>query len=702
MRSTVLLIVFLCVVSARAHAAPLDDAFNDGKTFGKTQNPATAGKVNGGNAATNVPNYNTTSPEAGYYGSGNLTTDGSARTAACAGQTGTAYADQACIATNFSQTNPTKRPVFVIQPTDSVVTTSKTIANDPAKVIGPLDGTFGGCKTVTTTTPPVYENHTCNEYRSVADTTCSKTLTVDVTFQNTCVPGTWITVQQQRPGAPADTMVAQVLCELGRTDGKLTFRFDAYGGQGECVGPQTVDLSTTPAGINGAVAALAPHWEGACRTNMRVVELAGSGCTGDNCAYQFLYAEPTYVCPAGQVSGGQFINNIGIGLGQSLPPDQCYTTTAPLPSFGGSPPCPTGTTGPYQTGVFPNVQAVCIAPAGTATPGPGLWNYLVPLAFDYPRVKTIVTDNWVNDCATFEARVGQETCQLLSSVCSDGPSTKVISGLPITRDCWKQDLAFRCTQTTAQSDCQPLIDQGCEQIGSKCIATFADGSCSLLEQTYRCKVKDGATSTITDCGTQSFCLTGNCFDAGYAPDKDFAVAVTTLEAGKEMGKQFDPATFQVFKGQDNRCDKKLFNGFNCCTVGDAINSFPLKQACNDDEKALAKKRDARMCHMVGSFCSQKILGACVKKTETYCCFLSLLSRIIHEQGRPQLPRGWGDPQNPDCAGLTVTQLQSLDFAKMDLSEFYAEIVPKAADTAAMQGAAGGKLSNCYFGKGQCQ
>ena len=39
---------------------------------------------------------------------------------------------------------------------------------------------------------------------------------------------------------------------------------------------------------------------------------------------------------------------------------------------------------------------------------------------------------------------------------------------------------------------------------------------------------------------------------------------------------------------------------------------------------------------------------------------------------------------------------------MDLSEFYAEIVPKAADTAAMQGAAGGKLSNCYFGKGQCQ
>ena len=105
--------------------------------------------------------------------------------------------------------------------------------------------------------------------------------------------------------------------------------------------------------------------------------------------------------------------------------------------------------------------------------------------------------------------------------------------------------------------------------------------------------------------------------------------------------------------------------------------------------------------MVGSYCSQKFLGACVKKTETYCCFLSLLARIIHEQGRPQLPRGWGDPEKPDCAGLTVTQLQSLDFAKMDLSEFYAEIKATLPDAAALQNKAGTTVSNCYYGKGKC-
>ena len=120
--------------------------------------------------------------------------------------------------------------------------------------------------------------------------------------------------------------------------------------------------------------------------------------------------------------------------------------------------------------------------------------------------------------------------------------------------------------------------------------------------------------------------------------------------------------------------------------------------CEQAEQILAMKRDNRLCHGVGSFCSSRlpIIGICVETTQSYCCFNSRLARILNEQGRGQLGRGWGGPQNPDCGGFTVTQLQSLDFSRMNLSEFYAEIAPTLPDVGAMRSRAQQKV-NSYFG-----
>jgi conjugal transfer mating pair stabilization protein TraN len=119
--------------------------------------------------------------------------------------------------------------------------------------------------------------------------------------------------------------------------------------------------------------------------------------------------------------------------------------------------------------------------------------------------------------------------------------------------------------------------------------------------------------------------------------------------------------------------------------------------CEQDEQILAMKRDARLCAGVGSYCSSRIpiLRICIETTESYCCFNSRLSRIINEQGRAQLGKGWGAPQSPDCSGFTVTQLQSLDFSRMNLSEFYAEIAPTLPDVGAMRNRAQQKIDN-YF------
>jgi conjugal transfer mating pair stabilization protein TraN len=121
-------------------------------------------------------------------------------------------------------------------------------------------------------------------------------------------------------------------------------------------------------------------------------------------------------------------------------------------------------------------------------------------------------------------------------------------------------------------------------------------------------------------------------------------------------------------------------------------------SCEQAEQILAMKNDNRLCHSVGSYCSIKvpIIGTCVETTQTYCCFNSKLARILNEQGRAQLARSWGGAKSPDCSGFTVAQLQSLDFARMDLTEFYAEIAPKMPDVGALQQQAQQRV-NSYFG-----
>lgn len=121
-------------------------------------------------------------------------------------------------------------------------------------------------------------------------------------------------------------------------------------------------------------------------------------------------------------------------------------------------------------------------------------------------------------------------------------------------------------------------------------------------------------------------------------------------------------------------------------------------SCDDAEQVLAMKRDNRLCHGIGSYCSARlpIIRTCIETTETYCCFNSRLSRIINEQGRAQLGRGWGGAQGPDCGGFALAQLQALDFSRMDLTEFYAEIAPTLPNLGDMQQRAQQKVDS-YFG-----
>ena len=101
--------------------------------------------------------------------------------------------------------------------------------------------------------------------------------------------------------------------------------------------------------------------------------------------------------------------------------------------------------------------------------------------------------------------------------------------------------------------------------------------------------------------------------------------------------------------------------------------------CDKMDINTTNARDSGMCHEVGGYCdSKKALVGCIQKAKGFCCYNSKLARIMAEQGRPQLEAfgadgGWGGGKSPNCRGYTPEEFQSLDFNKIDLSEYYAVV-----------------------------
>jgi conjugal transfer mating pair stabilization protein TraN len=105
--------------------------------------------------------------------------------------------------------------------------------------------------------------------------------------------------------------------------------------------------------------------------------------------------------------------------------------------------------------------------------------------------------------------------------------------------------------------------------------------------------------------------------------------------------------------------------------------------CEEEEFEVGAKRELKLCHKVGSYCADDSLFGCIEKRESYCCFNSPLARIINQQVRRVGGIPWGDEESPDCSGLTVGELRSVDWGHVNLSEWIAILartnnLPKAS------------------------
>ncbi|MGV8948503.1 MAG: conjugal transfer protein TraN [Candidatus Paracaedibacter sp.] len=304
--------------------------------------------------------------------------------------------------------------------------------------------------------------------------------------------------------------------------------------------------------------------------------------------------------------------------------------------------------------------------------------YTIPvyLNFDifYKRAVTEddVSERIVNNCQSLEEKVEKGLCSYEDVIITEGPQTRIINDHPVTRDWWCRKKVYRC-HYPAKNDCAALRAKGCYQINSVCKEKVGE-VCVVWEQTYKCPSgKKIVKSFRSSNKANPFCLSGDCADKSYAPNKDFAETMSLMSVLKEAGD--DLRNFgSIFKGLDWRCTRHCIGFKDCCGNGRGWGVSLNLASCDKKEQTLAELRKKNRCIQVGTYCAEKELGICIRKKTTFCCYDTKLAKIVQEQGKRQLGLGFGDPKQPQCQGLTIEQLALLDFSKIDFSDMLADIV----------------------------
>ena len=177
------------------------------------------------------------------------------------------------------------------------------------------------------------------------------------------------------------------------------------------------------------------------------------------------------------------------------------------------------------------------------------------------------------------------------------------------------------------------------------------------------------------CGGMRYCVGAGCETVQPQANSGFVDATTRLNMALELGgEEFDREKLRFFAGKRRACTIRLFGLANCCKNNGFLEGLA---GCKKSERELAQARHDGLTHYLGKYCSKKtFFGICIRRARAWCVFGSKLGRILQQQGRGQLGVGWGS-----CRGLTVAEIESIDFASVDLSEFTENLMDGSSDPA---------------------
>ncbi|EGX5391090.1 type-F conjugative transfer system mating-pair stabilization protein TraN [Salmonella enterica] len=279
---------------------------------------------------------------------------------------------------------------------------------------------------------------------------------------------------------------------------------------------------------------------------------------------------------------------------------------------------------------------------------------------------------WTESCPFNKA---EEVLQ--GSQCTEAGGNRVISmggkEYTVYSDCW----AWKDTYLKQEADngsCDVYMrNPACTASHVNC-QEKSGSTCLQEEVTFSCEKK--VTGEAQLCSGQLVCANGECDAIENGTSDGFGKAVSALAAVTAAAQDvaaMNDVNVRAFTGKPVECRMAIAGFNNCCKDSGWGQGIGLAH-CDSEEKALGKAKEKLLTVYVGTYCSKKALGVCLQKKKAYCQFDSKLAQIVQAQGRKgQLGIGFGSGKHPDCRGITVEELQSLRFDRMDFSNFYSDL-----------------------------
>ncbi|EDH7685226.1 conjugal transfer protein TraN [Salmonella enterica subsp. enterica serovar Typhimurium] len=279
---------------------------------------------------------------------------------------------------------------------------------------------------------------------------------------------------------------------------------------------------------------------------------------------------------------------------------------------------------------------------------------------------------WVETCPFDKS---EEVLQ--GSQCTEPGGNRVVNmggkEHTVYSDCW----AWKDTYLSQEADnasCDVYMkNPACTVLKTEC-QDKTGGACLQEQVTFSCERKLSGEMQL--CSGQLVCASGECDALENNKTDSFAKAVSALAAVSAAAQdvsELNDINVRAFTGQKQECRMATAGFSNCCKDSGWGLSTGLAQ-CDTEEKALGAAKEKLLTVYVGTYCSKKVLGVCLQKKKAYCQFESKLAQIVQAQGRnAQLGISFGSGKKPDCRGITVEELQSLQFDRMDFSNFYSDL-----------------------------
>lgn len=283
------------------------------------------------------------------------------------------------------------------------------------------------------------------------------------------------------------------------------------------------------------------------------------------------------------------------------------------------------------------------------------------------------------------------TCQTIKRDCVAPKSTRIIQGIPVTLDCWRYRLEKKCVSDVSNT-CAGVRKQSCTQLNAACLENI-NGVCLSQQVRFTCSIQSCPVTPSHQNQSPIFCEDGNCATPESIPSHDFDEAVSHLAALAATAKEVKTnekisKEAIAFKGKAMECSNNLIHFKNCCAMDGWGRDLELVH-CTDEERALAQKRKKEVTIQVSTdrgYCHNRVdleMGSvCTSRHRVFCVFESKLAQLIQQEGREkQLGISFGivegDTNRVDCRGISVQELQKINFKKIDFTPLYKDLKDKA-------------------------